>query len=144
MQQIYRAARALMEQIPVWAFLIPISAIVGTFTFLSIVTWAEARRKERVAYYRSETLKKIAETQGGGGSAALEYLREEDRIAVRRAREGQKLGGLATAAVGAGLMIFLGAILDRSDRGVMFVGAIPFLIGVALLFYSYVLAPKGE
>lgn len=130
-----------MEQVPVVALLIPIVAIVSTFTFVSIVTWAEARRKERVAYYRSETIKKIAESQGGG-PAALEYLREEDRIAARRAREGQKLGGLVTIAVGAGLMIMLGAILDRSDKGVLFVGAIPFLIGVALLVHSYLMAPK--
>src|SRR5262249_20938527 len=31
--------------------------IVGTFTFVSIAVWAGARREERVAYYRSETIK---------------------------------------------------------------------------------------
>jgi hypothetical protein len=133
-----------MHQIPVFAFLVPIVATICVFTFISVAAWADARRREREAYYKSETLKKIAETQGGGGQAALEYLREEDRIAQRRAQEGRKLGGLITIAVGGGLMIMLGAILDRSDRGVIFVGAIPFLIGVALLVYSYVLAPKTE
>lgn len=132
-----------MHQIPVFAFLVPIMGIVGTFTFVSIAVWAGARREERVAYYRSETIKKIAESQGGG-PAALEYLREEDRIARRRARESQKLGGLVTAAVGVGLMVFLGAILDKDDRGVLLVGAIPFLIGVALLAYAYLLAPKND
>jgi hypothetical protein len=133
-----------MHQIPVFAFLVPIVATICVFTFISVAAWADARRREREAYYKSETLKKIAETQGGGGQAALEYLREEERIAQRRAQEGRKLGGLITIAVGGGLMIMLGAILDRSDRGVIFVGAIPFLIGVALLVYSYLLAPKEE
>jgi hypothetical protein len=131
-----------MQTIPTVAFLVPIVAIICTFTFVSIAVWADARRKEREAYYRAETLKKIAETQGGSGPAALEYLREEDRIATRRTRESLKLGGLVTIAVGISLMIFLGTILTEDGRGVMEVGLIPLLIGVALLVYAYVLAPK--
>jgi Flp pilus assembly protein TadB len=126
------------------ALLIPIVAIICVFTFVSIASWADARRKERVAYYRSETLKKIAES-GAGGQASLEYLREEERIADRRAErrasEGRKLGGLVMTAVGVGLMLLLYGVTGRV-RGVYLVGAIPFLIGVALLVYSYLLAPK--
>jgi Flp pilus assembly protein TadB len=128
-----------MQQIGVFAFLIV--AVICVFTFTSIASWAEARRKERVAYYKSETLKKIAETQGAGGATALEFLREEDRIVTRRAREGMKLGGLVMIAVGASLMIFLGTLVTE-NRGVMEVGVIPLLIGVALLVYAYWLAPK--
>jgi Domain of unknown function (DUF6249) len=131
-----------MHEIPVFAFLVPIVGIICTFTFVSIVSWTQARRKEREAYYKSETIKKIAETQGGGGPAALELLREEDRIATRHAREQQRLGGLTSIAAGIGLMLFLGAIIPRESLGVALVGAIPALVGVALLVYSYLLAPK--
>ena len=132
------------------ALMIPVVAIICVFTFVSIAAWSDARRKEREAYYKSETLKKIAEAPGTGGQTALEYLREEERIRVARAErqagEGRRLGGLVTVAVGAGLMLFLWGITghDTDARGVYLVGAIPFLIGVALLLYSYVLAPKGE
>jgi Flp pilus assembly protein TadB len=126
---------------------IPVVAIICVFTFVSIAAWSDARRREREAYYRSETLKKIAEA-GAGGQAALEYLREEERIAdsraKNRAKEGQKLGGLVTTAVGVGLMLFFWGVLGPEAKGVSLIGAIPFFIGVALLVYSYVLAPKQE
>ena len=31
---------------------------VGMFSFIAVASWADARRKEREAYYKSETLKK--------------------------------------------------------------------------------------
>jgi Domain of unknown function (DUF6249) len=117
-------------------------AAVALFSFVGVASWADARRKEREAYYKSEVIKKIAETQGASSSAALDYLREEEKIAVRRQREGLKLGGLITTAVGIGLMVFFGAIVDRNEKGVMFIGAIPLLIGVALMVYAYLLGPK--
>jgi len=40
--------------------------------------WSRERRREREAYYRSETLRKIAETQGAGGNSAIEFLREDE------------------------------------------------------------------
>ena len=123
---------------------IPIVSVICVFTFISIASWADARRKEREAYYKSETLKKIAESQGQGATSALELMREEERIAMRRQREGQRTGGLVAFAVGVALMLFLWAILDRGDKGVALVGLFPLLIGVALLFYSYVLAPKEQ
>jgi hypothetical protein len=129
-----------MEHLPVFLFL-SVSAL-ALFSFVAVATWADSRRKEREAYYRSETIKKIAETQGAGGNAALEYLREENRMAMRRVREGLKLGGLITAAAGIGVMVFLGAILDKGNKGVLFLGIIPLLVGVALMAYGYLMAPK--
>ncbi|HKF23893.1 MAG TPA: DUF6249 domain-containing protein [Candidatus Angelobacter sp.] len=130
------------------ALLIPVVAIVCVFTFISIAAWSDARRKEREAYYKSETLKKIAEAPGTGGQTALEYLREEERSSHRRreqqASEGRKLGGLVLIAVGVGLMLLLWGVADQDAKGVYLVGAIPFLIGVALLVYSYMLVPKAN
>lgn len=126
------------------ALFIPIVSVICVFTFISIASWADARRKEREAYYKSETLKKIAESQGPGATSALELMREEERIAVRRQRQGQRMGGLVAIAVGIALMPFLWFVLDSGDKPVALVGLFPMLIGVALLFYSYVLAPKEQ
>jgi hypothetical protein len=115
---------------------------IALFSFLAVTVWSDARRQEREAYYRSETVKKIAETQGAGGTAALEFLREQEKIAAQHRREGQKLGGLITGAVGLGLMIMLRSMRDQDARAAFLVGMIPLLIGVALFGYAYFLAPK--
>jgi hypothetical protein len=99
------------------------------------------RRREREAYYRHETLRKIADSPGTSSGAMLEILREEERIAARQRRESQKISGLVTIAAGVGLAVFLG-IVDRNDRDPAYlVGLIPMLVGAAFLFYAYVLAP---
>ena len=67
---------------PVFLFL-AIGAI-ALFTFLSIATFSGIRQAEREAYYKAETLKKIAES-GGERNPAIEYLREKERIAAARA-----------------------------------------------------------
>lgn len=130
----------MSEHLPIFLFLSVGS--VALFSFVAVAVWSGERRREREAYYRSETIKKVADAQGAGGSSAIEFLREEEKIAARRRREGQKLGGLITVAVGIGLMVFINAV-DRSDPSPAYlVGLIPLLIGGALLAYTYVLAPK--
>ncbi len=118
-------------------------ASVALFSFVAVATWAGERRREREAYYRSETLKRIAESQAAGGGSALEFLREEEKMSARRRREGQKLGGLITMAVGAGMMIFLHShATTGDDPQVYLVGLIPLLIGLVLVVYAYFLAPQ--
>jgi hypothetical protein len=87
------------------------------------------------AYYRAETIKKIADLQGAGADSVLTVLREEERIGARRVREGLKLAGFITCAVGLGLLIALRAIV--TDIPVYLVGFIPMLVGVALLAYAH-------
>ncbi len=113
---------------------------IAVFSWLAVASWSDARRREREAYYKSEVLKKVAETQGAGATSALEIMREEDRIATRRAHGGLRLGGLICLAVGIGMMILIRAV-ERGEPDYL-AGLIPFLIGVALLAYSYILAPK--
>jgi Domain of unknown function (DUF6249) len=116
--------------------------VVALFSFLSVMVWSRERRLEREAYYRSDALKKIAEAHGTGSSVVLEVLREEEKIAWRGRRETQKVSGLVTIAAGLGMTIFL-SVVDRRDPDPAYVvGVIPVLVGVALLVYAYVLAPK--
>jgi len=119
---------------------------MALFSFLAVATWSGERRREREAYYRAETAKRIAESQGTGNSA-IEFLREEERIAAHRHTEGMKLGGLITLAVGIGICIALKGITqgngDSNPNFAYAVGAIPGLIGLAMLVYAYVLGPEG-
>jgi mannose/fructose/N-acetylgalactosamine-specific phosphotransferase system component IIC len=91
------------------------------------------------AYYRAETIKKIADMQGGA-DAVLTVLREEEKIGARRTREGLKLAGFITCAVGLGLLIALRAIV--TDLPVYLAGFIPLFVGIALLAYGYTHAAK--
>jgi di/tricarboxylate transporter len=100
----------------------------------------DARRREREAFYKNETLRKMAELQGG--AAVVEYLREEERQARRRKREEQRLAGVVLVAVGLGLGVFLELV--EPGKGVYGLGAIPLAVGVALLVYQYGLAPRTE
>ena len=110
---------------------------IALYSFLSVNAYVNGRRKEREAYYKNETVRRLTESQGAGAEAAIALLREEDRLQAGRRLEGVKLGGLATTAVGIGLMIFLGiAVEDNHQLGIA-IGVIPFLVGVALLVYAY-------
>ena len=124
------------------AFTLPMAlflavVVSGMWAFVAVVSWADIRRKEREAYYRHETMKKVAEMPAEGG---LALLREQERNNVRHRRENIKLGGLITLGVGIGLVIFLRAM--DGGQPVHFVGLIPLFVGVALLMHCYVLAPK--
>ena len=166
---------------------------VALFSFLAVASWANARRREREAYYKSEAIKKIAEIQGtvpeavlallhqalttapeperglglanpgeyrrereayrqgemvkriaempgGGAEAAMTYLREEERKAMRRQGDGIKLAGLIVSAAGVGLLAFLRLIVPETP--VYMVALIPMLVGAALLTYAYIIAPS--
>jgi hypothetical protein len=128
----------VQETLPIFLFL-SLSA-VSLFSFAGVAVWSSARRWEREAYYKNEMLKKVAESDGAGVVAALELLREQDRIAERQRRDGAKLGGLVTVATGIGLLVYLRVLVH--DRPVYLCGLIPLLIGGALLTYAYVLSSK--
>jgi hypothetical protein len=129
-----------LEIIPAAVFIMIGVGALGLFGFLAVERWAHARRREREAFYRNESIKKIAETQGAGAASALELFREQERSAAKKIREHNKLAGLICVGVGTGLMIFLKGIGD--DRPDYLVGLIPTLAGVALMIYAFLIAPK--
>ena len=121
--------------------------MVSIFSFVSIAVWTDARRKEREAYYKSESMRRVAEIPGDGAKYVIEMMREEERIKQDRERDqdvkrliGLKIGGLVNIAVGVGLMAFM---YDLQPRSIFLVGLIPGLIGVALLFSGMFIVPKS-
>jgi Flp pilus assembly protein TadB len=129
--------------VAVFVFL-SIGAIALFGVFLPFVTWISSRQKERDAYYKSETIRRIAEASGDGAKAAIEMLREEDRLKRIKSREGLKIGGVINIGVGIGLTVMLWTLGRNESVSPYMVGLIPFLIGVAMLVYVYVLAAPIE
>jgi hypothetical protein len=122
-----------------WVFL-SIGAVSLFAIFLPAVVWLGKRGEEREAFYKAETLRRITEASGEGAKAAIELLREDDRLKRIKTREGLKLGGLICIAVGAALSLLLGS---RHQAGFL-VGLIPGFIGIALLVYVYFLSSPVE
>lgn len=119
-------------------FFLSIGAI-ALFSFLSVASWAGTRQAEREAYYKAEMMKKIAEI-GGERNPALEYLREQERIAAAKKLGGYKAGGLVVSGLGLGVMIFLRALIR--DQPIYLCGTIFLFIGLALLAYALWFAPE--
>jgi len=122
--------------------LVPVVTMVAVFTMVSIAVWTRHRKEEREAFYKGETLRKIAESSGEGARATIELLNREERAKAIIARESIKLGGLICLGVGVALMIFLWALVPK--HGVYLCGLIPGLIGVAMLVYVFFLAAPIE
>jgi Flp pilus assembly protein TadB len=121
-------------------FLFPLVIIVVVFAFTGVVHWVDSSRKEREAFYRADTLKRLADAPGDGAKAAVDLLREQDRLKRINAREGMKVGGLITVAVGVSLCIFLRAVAGGAAGSPWLVGLIPGFVGLAMLAYVYFLA----
>jgi len=124
-----------------WMFL-SIGAVALFVVFIPLVSWIDSRRKEREAFYRADSLRRLAEASGEGAKAALEMLREEDRLKQIKTREGLKIGGVINIGLGLGLSLMLYSLGDKNSP--YLVGAIPGLVGVAMLVYVFALAAPIE
>jgi hypothetical protein len=115
-------------------FLFLAAAVVSVFTFLSIAVWVSTPAHERRVRERMELLKTVAEQPGDNAARVLDLLREEDQRREERRREeerrGYVLGGMITAAVGAGLSMLLA--LTRGG-GEWSLGLILLLVGAVLV-----------
>jgi hypothetical protein len=113
---------------------------VALFSWLAITGWARQRRLEREAFYRSETERRLVE-KGEGVEQILRLHRETACARWLRRREGLKLGGLITAAIGAGVVIAL-RFIDTNGVSISSLGWIPLGVGAVVLIYAYALYPK--
>jgi hypothetical protein len=121
-----------------WCLFVIFLAVV--FSFIAVLITSANRRREREAYYRSETLKKIAEMQTEGANHALELLREQEKLLLRRKREGRVLSGLITMAVGLALLIFMVGHLGNHGHGVFLIMLVPIFVGAVLWWYGRTMA----
>jgi hypothetical protein len=123
-----------------WAFL-SVGAVALFGVFIPLVTWIENRRKERDAFYKSETIRRVAEASGDSAKATVELLREQHRMALQKTREGMKIAGIINLCVGIALIPFLRVLVGWD---VALCGLIPGMIGIGMLVYVYILAePLG-
>ena len=129
-----------MGGIGLWMFL-SVGAVALFAIFLPITTWLESQRKEREAFYKAETLRRVSEASSDGARASLEYLREQSRIVRIHTLEGLKIGGLIMTSVGVGVAVLLWFV---AGHDVAACGVVPFLIGIAMLAYVYLLAAPAE
>jgi hypothetical protein len=127
--------------IGLWMFL-SIGAVALFVVFIPLTSWIDSQRKEREAFYKAETIRRLSESSGEGARAAIELLNAQDRMKRAERREGMKIRGLINVGVGVALMIFLRQLVHGEP--VYLCGLIPGFIGVALLIYSLLLAPKVE
>ena len=129
-----------MEALALFGFL-AIGA-VSLFSFIAVASWSDARRKERESYYKNDMLKKLAESSGAGAAAAIELLREENRLETLRKQQGMKIGGMVLVGTGIGVLIFLYLLIPHAP--IYMVGILLMLIGAALYGSSYFLTVPAE
>jgi hypothetical protein len=132
-----------LEGMGQWIFL-SIGAICLFAIFIPTVTWIDKQHKEREAFYKAETIRRVAEASGEGAKAALELLKQQSRFERQKGREGMKIGGLVCIGVGAAMVIFLKELTATDPGAPYLVGLIPAFVGVALLVYVYFMAAPVE
>ena len=122
-----------------WIFL-SIGAISLFGIFIPTVTWIDSQRKEREAFYKAETFRRLAEASGEGAKAAMELLQAQSRLERQKGREGMKIGGIICIGVGAAMSLLF---WSQHQQGFL-IGLIPGFVGAALLVYVYILAAPVE
>ncbi len=137
----FDGADAVFGNYGLWAFL-SVGAIALFGIFIPAVTWIDSRRKEREAFYKAETMRRVTEASPDGAKIAMEMIREQGRQTQLKMREGIKIAGLANVGVGLALVIFLRALVH--DAPVYLCGLIPGFIGVGFLMYAFFLAAPIE
>jgi hypothetical protein len=123
-----------------WAFL-SVGAVALFGVFLPFTTYLESRRKEREAFYKAETLRRVSEASGEGARVSIEYLREQNRLVRIQTIEGLKIGGVIMVGAGIGVVALLWFL---AGHNVAVCGLVPFFIGLAMLAYVYFLAAPVE
>jgi hypothetical protein len=139
----FSGSEDVFRSLGLWAFL-SIGAIALFAVFIPLVTYIDRRGKEREAYYKAESLRRIAEAHGEGARMAMDMFREENRQKQIKMIEGLKIGGLINFGVGVALVIFLRVLLGGGSGSPYLCGLFPAMVGVAMLVYVFFLARPVE
>ena len=95
---------------------------------------------ERDAVRRHETDLTIRNQPSDSAKGGRDLRRQREIRREQKRLADLQLGGLCAAAFGVGLGIFLYFLLP--ERPIYVVGVIPFLVGLVMILYSFVLAPR--
>jgi hypothetical protein len=129
-----------MGGIGLWLFL-SVASVAMFVVFIPLISWIGSRQKEREAFYKAETIRRVAEASSDGAKATIDLLREENRMTLIKMREALKISGVICLGVGIGLIAFLVRLVGSQ---VALCGLIPGFIGLAMLIYVYFLAAPVE
>ena len=124
----------------VLGFWAPLALIVmSVLAMIAVAAWADARRREREALYRSELFAKLAGQPVETVERLLTYMREEQARKEARgrveSRAALRLGGCVLVVVGASLSAFLFLLVRETP--VWSIGLLPGGIGIVLLLFSF-------
>jgi hypothetical protein len=123
-----------------WLFLSAFAVAIFVI-FIPMIVWIASRQKEREAFYKAETIRRVSEASTDGAKATIDLLREQNRMSLIKIREGLKIGGVINLGVGIGLIAFLSRLVSSQ---VALCGLIPGFIGLAMLVYVYFMAAPIE
>lgn len=119
-----------------WLFLA--AATVASLTFITIVVWAESRRKERQEFYRFEFRKRLVEAGKMDTTSFASLMRYEHELKAQQGRQKLLVAAFVILGIGAGTC----AGLQFIDGSVWMVGLIPGSMGLSMLVYGLLFAPK--
>jgi len=126
-----------------WPFLIPIVAIIGSFTYIIVLTLSRARVRElevreRIAMIERGMVPPPEVDPRGFDRAMDRYERSRDRSPGRHRRAGVTLMG-----VGFGLMLLIGVAGDNMSSGIG-VGGFLVIMGLAFFVNSLFDHPRDD
>src|SRR5581483_2298094 len=117
-------------------FLIPIVAIVGSFTMVVLIVWFSARSKQRRAELRADVQMKLIDKFGTSAefvkfleSPSGRQFLEQPRRMTRDRVLGALTGGLVTSFIG---LAFVGCAIALHDEGFYVPAFILLAIGLGL------------
>ena len=126
------------DMLALWLFLA--ATVVATLTFVTVVVWAENRRKERQEYYRFEFRKRLVEAGKMDAGSFASLMRYEHELGLRRGRQKLLVAGFVILGTGLGIcvgLLFIGG-------SVWMLGLIPFCLGLSMLAYGFLFAAKPD
>ncbi len=127
---------------------LPIEIVAATdvITMSDSPSQAFRRKKESSMHVaaQADTMRRLTEGSGEGAKAAIQLMREEERLKRIKTLEGLKIGGIINVAVGVALLIFLRVLLGGGAGSPFLCGLIPGFIGIAMLAYAMFLAAPVE
>jgi len=126
-----------MESRPDFALLmllfIPVVGTIGLFTWLAVLGWSRERRREREAFYRHETARKMIEAGRLDHAQFEAFLAEEGARPGAARRISLAIAGVVLFLSGVGLRLFLEELPDGPPASLAW---IPLFIGAGLLACS--------